>query len=575
MNKYLIALVVQIVLSAGAIAGLQEPSNSTQGIFDGDMVLFRYDAERTGMAPFTGNIVEPQVRWIYSTSGDVISPPLIADVNGDDRYEIIVADDTGGVYVIDENGVFQYGTSFDPQYPMMPAAADIDGDDKPEIIVGQGTHGYGGSLDIYALNGEDLSLIWNYTSTSISEHGFFASPMFHDSNGDSFLDVLVGSMDDYFYAFNGLDGTIIWMSQKSPHYIRTTSPMDDVDNDGDQEIFGLDNSGLLRLYDASTGSVDWEVDLGYGVGSSPLIADFDGDGFGEIACFMILSGGVSVVNHDGSVLWNDDSKSGSYTTPTIADVNGDDLPDLIGGHFWDHSVYALRGLDGSLIWETVLPGITKAQSSLVSSDIDGDGEIEILATGRENGLFSLDAQTGAIEWTFDIERPFGQPTVWDLDQDGIAEIVVSAGGGKVYVLEQRPPARFTPRTIGYWKHQCKIDEPKKEHPGITDEFVSAIAADSQVFSLIQSKDDVCDILWSKPKSDMTGKALKQLMALWLNVVSGYVDTSAEIDLPDLTSAKTVGEAISEIEDILLNSDDKSELERAKDIADTLNNGIRS
>jgi hypothetical protein len=234
---------------------------------------------------------------------------------------------------------------------------------------------------------------------------------------------------------------------------------------------------------------------------------------------------------------------------------------------------AYRGVDGTPLWQTVLPNNVRAQSSLVTADVDGDGEIEVLALGKDGDLFSLDVKTGVIEWTFSIEKPFGQPTVWDIDQDGIAEIVLSAAGGLVYVLEQAPQPDSLPRSMGYWKHQCKVTEPKEEHPGITDEFVQGIADNSLVFADVQSVDDVCDVLRSNPKSNMTGKALIQLMALWLNVVAGYVDTSAGIDLGNLTSASTVGDAIAEIEDIILHSADKAELERAKSIADALNNGM--
>jgi outer membrane protein assembly factor BamB len=539
-----------------------------------DMALYRYDANRTGVAPFVGNIDSPSVRWVFNTSADIITPPLIADLNADGRYDLTVAADNGGIYVIDENGVFLYSTYFAPGMPMMPAAADIDGDGKPELMVGQGSHNVlGGSLDITALNGEDLSFLWNYTSTSTSEHGFFASPMFHDSNGDGTLDVLLGSMDDYFYAFNGPDGSVIWQSPKGLHYIRTTSAMNDIDNDGEQEIVGFDNAAQMRLYDADTGTIEWEVKLGYGVGSSPLIADLDGDGYGEIASFMVVTGGISVLNHDGSVLWNDTSRNNFYSSPTIAQVDGDGLPDLIAGDFDNHTILAYRGFDGTPLWQTVLPDNARAQSSLVTADIDGDGEIEVLALGKDRNLYSLDVQTGAIEWTFAIERPFGQPTVWDIDQDGVAEIVQSAAGGLVYVIEQAAQPVFSPRTIGYWKHQCEVIDPTAEHPGIADEYVLAIADSSLVFDGVQSAEDLCDVLLSNPKSDMTGKALKQLMALWLNVASGYVDTSTGIDLPDLTSASTIGDAIAEIEDIILNSDDKAELERAKNIADALNNGM--
>lgn len=574
MKRFLAVVTIAVLLSAGLTSLAWRPTNIVSISVDDEMVLYMYDSNRSGVAPFVGNITDPHVRWVYNASGDIITPPMIADVNDDGRYEIIVQSETGELTVINEDGSILYSTSFGPEFPMMPAAADIDGDGRLEILAGQGSHNIlGGSLDINALNGEDLSFIWNFTASSGSEHGFFASPSFHDSNGDGLLDVLLGSMNDYFYALNGLNGSLIWMSPKGLHYNRATSPMADIDNDGDQEIVSIDNAALVRLHDATTGMIEWEKQIGYGSGSSPLVADLDGDGFGEIAFYMIITGGIQVLNHDGSVLWNDTSLNLFYSAPTIADVDGDGLPDLINGNYWNHTIFAHRGFDGTLLWQTILPNNTRAQSALVSADVDGDGDIEILALGKDQDMFLLDAQTGTIEWTFSIDGPFGQPTLWDIDQDGVAEIVLSAWGGLVYVIDQAPPPNFNPRSKGYWKHQCSVDEPKENHPGITDEFAVAISENSTVFSSIQSREDICDVLLSKPGSNMTGKALQQLMALWLNIVSGYVDPAAGIDLGNLTSAGTVAEAVAEIEYILLNSHDKGELERAKDIADKLNNGI--
>lgn len=127
-----------------------------------------------------------------------------------------------------------------------------------------------------------------------------------------------------------------------------------------------------------------------------------------------------------------------------------------------------------------------------------------------------------------------------------------------------------PRTHGYWKHQCNIEEPKGDHVGIQQEFIDAISQQSQVFSGISTKDEVEAYLTYKG-NDMREKAKLQLIALWLNVVSGMLPPQTEIDLPQLTTSKTVQEAIDEIEHIILTSNDKDELERVKDIADMLNN----
>jgi len=130
-----------------------------------------------------------------------------------------------------------------------------------------------------------------------------------------------------------------------------------------------------------------------------------------------------------------------------------------------------------------------------------------------------------------------------------------------------------PRTQGYWSHQCTVTEPYGDHTGILQEWIDSIAAQSQVFAGISSEDEVCTILdeRSTAMSNMLAKAKLQLIALWLNVVSGKLSKDTPLDLPSLTASTTVGEAIDEIESVILASTDRSELERVKDIADCINN----
>jgi len=131
----------------------------------------------------------------------------------------------------------------------------------------------------------------------------------------------------------------------------------------------------------------------------------------------------------------------------------------------------------------------------------------------------------------------------------------------------------TPRTQGYWSHQCTVTEPYGDHTGLLQEWIDPIAAQSQVFTGVSSKGEVCAILDEKSAamSDMLAKAKLQLMAIWLNVVSGKLYIDSPLDLPSLTTATTVREAIDEIESVILSGDDVSELERVKDIADSINN----
>ena len=72
---------------------------------------------------------------------------------------------------------------------------------------------------------------------------------------------------------------------------------------------------------------------------------------------------------------------------------------------------------------------------------------------------------------------------------------------------------------------------------------------------------------------MRPKALRELLALWLNVVTGRLLASTSIDFPDLTEATTVSDAIAEVEAAICDSDaSRAELETAKDLAGALNEG---
>lgn len=132
-----------------------------------------------------------------------------------------------------------------------------------------------------------------------------------------------------------------------------------------------------------------------------------------------------------------------------------------------------------------------------------------------------------------------------------------------------------PRTIGYWGHQCGVESPYGDHTGIRQEWIDDISSQSRVFAGISAKDEVCDIVQQGDAQDMIVMAKRQLMGLWLNIVSGKLHPLSELDMPSVTSSETLKEAIQEIEDVILTTSDRDELERVKNIADDVNNGINT
>jgi hypothetical protein len=117
-----------------------------------------------------------------------------------------------------------------------------------------------------------------------------------------------------------------------------------------------------------------------------------------------------------------------------------------------------------------------------------------------------------------------------------------------------------------------VTDPYGDHTGILQEWIDSTSTESRVFSGISTEQEVCGIVQDGRAEDMTEMARRQLMALWLNIVSGKLHLSTELYMPTLTSSPTLEGAIQEIEEAILTSTDREELERVKDIADTVNNG---
>lgn len=424
-----------------------------------DVVVSRYNQERTGVATDIGRIVQPAILWTFKTNGTIATSPLAADVDGDGELEVFLGEYMpGGAsdgsrlgYVLDARGNAQYTVPM-PYNSVAAAAAELDGDAGMEIVFSMGSHAdETGGLGYRVLNGEDGSALWSFDTANSPGEGFFASPALVDVDGDGGLDLIAGAMDDSVYALRGVDGTPLWQTPALGHYVRHSTPMADVDGDGAMEVTVQTEAGEAFLFDALTGAEEWRTDLGMIVAATPAIGDLDGDGDLEIVYSLVVDGGVVAVHGDGTILWRQTAHDFSYRSPTLVDVDGDGLVDVVEGDSNDPSVSAYRGTDGAILWETHLAS-SWASGALVSADVDGDGAMEIVV-GSDLGLTVLSASTGAIEWELALPGTIrGEPLVRDIDGRGGAEILVGAGDGQLYVLGMplvsvAATLRVEPRTL--------------------------------------------------------------------------------------------------------------------------------
>ncbi|MFM7202398.1 MAG: FG-GAP-like repeat-containing protein [Myxococcota bacterium] len=390
-----------------------------------------------------------------SLGSSLESSPKLADLNGDGRDELLQATSDGWVHAFQADGSELSGwpvksrrfPALDParvgQHTGAPAyksgavsadrgqafistlaVGDVDGDGMPEVV---GTTLDG---DVYAWKKEG-TLLTGFPATidftkatdaltsenNFLEAGFFSSPALGDLNKDGKLDIVVGGMDQWVYAFN-------YQGKQLP---------------------------------------GWPVQLRYVAGDgtspnrdrimvSPALGDLDGNGTLEVVI--------------GTNELIDGNQSPTYAIHADGNLHS-------GGPFLSGWPILTSGLYGD-----VLPGVGKGTcSSPALADIDGDGRLEVAThtiTGyptrqsasiyRYNGRpFSRMGQSrrdwGALSNT---EEPSGFVTInsgtfGDLDQDGDVDYVLNMGGFNA-LLNLLQGARRTEHNylIGAWDARTGI-----------------------------------------------------------------------------------------------------------------------
>ncbi|MBN1138597.1 MAG: hypothetical protein JXM73_18570 [Anaerolineae bacterium] len=177
-----------------------------------------------------------------------------------------------------------------------------------------------------------------------------------------------------------------------------------------------------------------------------------------------------------------------------------------------------------------------------------------------------------------------------------------------YMSEQIPPPpcdATCPRTIGYWKNNVKKVLIDNKPNGVQESRASIeLALDTvaeysplyrtginlldpmEIGSAVRLTDAEANRILQRSKQDYPGdnkasqtmlaRALQQNLATWLNWGSGKIcsDTYVVLNVAGGTFQGTVWQALQEAQTIILNATgpDDPALERAKDIADRINNG---
>lgn len=309
--------------------------------------------------------------WQANIGKPSYSSPVVADIDSDNDYEILVGRDDGYLYAYNHDGMYWYWEDGWGNYRInkwktlisagstvtTPAVGDIDGDNINEIVACSS----GGYCRILKANTSVDEHI--YTDTKWNSEmavmtfgaGGLSSPVIANLTGDADLEIIISSLDGKVYAWES-NGSLIsgWPATAEPSTYPSPA-VGDIDFDGDLEVVvATDNNKIYAFEHDGTKISGFPVrtpEEGTAPRSSPILADVTGDHNLEIIFAIgkheeaeVNFGKVYIWDKDGNPVANPAITAGDWFvgTPAVADIDDDGNNELVAGS-WDGNLYIWEG----------------------------------------------------------------------------------------------------------------------------------------------------------------------------------------------------------------------------------------
>jgi len=259
-------------------------------------------------------------------------------------------------------------------------------------------------------------------------HSGKSAPVVYDFNGDTHPDVFYADVTGDGYFINHLGQTFASHDLSATENINRSFAMDDIDNDGDQDMVFASRTGNVWAVSAAGDSL-WTFSSGSMTLYTPVLADLDQQP-GLETVFTTLNRNLYALDNTGNLLSGFPVllTGGFNSEIAIANLDADPYPEIIAGTS-DGKLWAIRH-DGSV--QTGFPVQLTGSVNGAPLVLDNGN----IVAGTPNHLYVVSPQ-GVILTTkaLDGDLAVGAIPV-DLNRDGILDIVCVTSSGRVYACRQ-------------------------------------------------------------------------------------------------------------------------------------------
>ena len=325
--------------------------------------------------------------WDFNAQSNITSAPLVADVDGDGKKEIVFGTKQGKLFVLDLSSGIKWfydtnekvsdvemmflDTESASSIGATPNHGDINSDGKNEIV-------FGTELGMLYCLDQSGRLIWKYKS----DGGIRGQPLICDLSKDNDPKVIFGSTDGKLRVVNN-KGKPVWFFDAGKQIESTPGAFD---RGGKMSIVFGSSDGTIYCLN-SKGDMEWKFQTGAKIIAAPAFAQLTDD---KRTSIIIGSSDnyLYVLDDAGELQWKFKTEGAIIAKASVDDINADNKKEVVFGSC-DNRVYCVSW-QGDKLWSYETDFWIGSEPIL--EDVDGDGRKEVIAGSYDHNIYVLDAE---------------------------------------------------------------------------------------------------------------------------------------------------------------------------------------